>query len=313
MVRLAYALFPASLLLAGCTSFSGAPDPVITVAQADRMVALYPPDAVIAQLATYETDDERTTFRNRVVSAYLMASDAKYGQFRRDISKNVKGGNIAFDLATLGLTGLASRWTSAAKDLAASATVLGGARASLNRELYFERTLPTLLSLMDSSRLTVRSDILKGLSEPESLYTMQDAFSDLWRYQSAASIDGAIQQAAAAAAEEAKQAKLDYSKAVALCEVSDELGKGRKDIMRAVEKEARAAATEPDAAKAAEHRAVVQKVAVATGMADAEVAANEQATNSQLRAISDYLLTVCSPETLATFRSAVTQAGAQLP
>jgi hypothetical protein len=304
---------PALLLVTGCTSFSGVPQPVITVAQADRMIGLYPPDSVISQIATYETDGERTTYRNRVVSAYLMAADAKYDQFRGDLSRNVKGGNVAFDLATLGLTGVASRWTSMAKDLAAGATIAGGARASLSRELYFEKTLPTLLSLMDSRRLTVRSDILKGLSEPESIYTMQDAFSDIWRYQSAASIDGAIQQAAAAAAEEAKAAKLDYSKAVALCEVSDEVGKGRKDIMRVVEKEARAAAAATDPAKIKEHRTVVQKVAIAAGVANAADAANVEATNAHLRAISDYLLTICSAETLAAFQSAAKQAGAKLP
>jgi hypothetical protein len=299
--------------LSACASFDGAPKPVITVAQADQMVALYPPDTVIGQLATYQTDGERTTYRNRVVSSYLMAADAKYDEFRRDISKSIKGGNVAFDLATLGLTGVASVWAKAADELAAAATVMAGSRASLNKELYFERTLPILLSLMDSSRLKVRSDILKGLSEPESTYTMQDAFSDIWRYQAAASIDGAIQQAAGAAADEAKQVKLDYSKAVALCEVSAELGKGRKDIMRGIEKEKNQAATATDAAAAAAHRATIQKVAIAAGMTDAKVAADKDATEAQVNSISDYVLTICSPETLATFRGAVIQAGVKLP
>ncbi len=89
------------------------------------------------------TPDERTIERNRVVASYLMAADAKYDQFRGDLSRNVKGGNVAFDLATLGLTGLAlAPGRRLREDLAAGATVIGGARASLNRELYFEKTLP---------------------------------------------------------------------------------------------------------------------------------------------------------------------------
>ncbi len=39
MVRLACALLPISLLLPGCTSFSGVPEPVITTAQAQSLVS----------------------------------------------------------------------------------------------------------------------------------------------------------------------------------------------------------------------------------------------------------------------------------
>ena len=207
MARHLCAFLAPALFLSACTSFSGAPDPVISTVQAQKMIAGYSPEAVILALASLTSDAERTTYRNRVVASYLMASDAKYEQFRRDISKNVKGGNVAFDLATLGMTGLASQWAKAADELAAGATALAGGRATVNRELYFEKTLPTLMSLMESRRLTVRSDILKGLSQPESIYTMQDAFSDLWRYQSSATIDGAIQRAAAAAAERGRAAR----------------------------------------------------------------------------------------------------------
>jgi hypothetical protein len=292
------AIAAAALLLPGCTSFSGTPAPVITVAQAQALVADKLPDRVIANMATM-SPDQRTIERNRVVASYLMAADAKYDQFRGDLAGNVKGGNVAFDVLTLGLTGLASRWTSAAKDLAAGATVVGGTRASLNRELYFEQTLPTLLSLMDSSRLAVRANILKGLAQPETAYTIEDAFSDIWRYQAAASIDGAIQQAAAGAAQKANETQRDYSKAVDYCSLPDSIANERLVLMRSVEH----SATGPDGAK------VVQQAAHVAGLADAPLATSEEQIGKQLDDIANYALTLCSAEQVATFKTKLTEAG----
>lgn len=312
MVRNAYPFLVACLALAGCTSFSGAPQPVISVQQARAMIDLYPPDKVVQNIEAMTVPADRTSYRNRVVASYLMATDAYYDQFRRDLAKNVKGGNIGFDLATLGLTGLASQWKNAAGELATIATVTGGTRATLNKELYFEKTLPTLLSLMESRRLTVRSEILKGLSQPESAYTIQDAFSDLWRYQSAASIDGAIQQAAAAAADEAKDAKLDYSKAVELCTVDDEIDAGRRKIIDALQAEANAAAAATDAQVARGHRQRIQLAMAAAGKPEAAVPTDVTTTDAQLDAIADYVLTICSSQGVTDFTGKVRNAGVKI-
>jgi len=290
-----------ALLLAACTSFRGVPEPVVTTAQAQLLIQDKLPDAVVRNMKDM-SPDERTVERNRVVSSYLMAADAKYDQFRGDISQNVKGSNIAFDLATLGLTGLASRIKDSAQSLSAAATVVGGARASLNHELYFERTLPTLLSLMDSSRLAVRAEILKGLAKPETQYTIEDAFSDIWRYQAAASIDGAIQQAAAAAAQKADAAAIDYSKAVDYCSVPEAVADQRILIMRSIE----AAASGTDGPK------LLQAAAQAAGMADAPLATNADQSGEQLDKIGDYVLALCSADQVANFRQRLTQAGVSI-
>lgn len=302
-----------ALLLSGCTTFSGSPEPVITVAQAQAMIHNLEPDSVLLAMAQLPTEGERNSYRNRVVATYLMAADARYDQFRRDISKNAKGGNVAFDLATLGLTGLAATWKNAATSLATGANVVAGARASLNRELYFEKTLPALLSLMDSSRLTVRADILKGLSEPENVYSMEEAFGDIWRYQSAASIDGAIQQAAAAAAEEADEAKIDYSKAVQLCRVSNDIGATRRSIMFALEGLKKGANDPTNAQAAIDNRTKIRDVAKEAGVADAQIATDAQTTQTQVSAIASYLRSLCTEQNVAAFRDKVTAKGVTIP
>jgi hypothetical protein len=300
------ALAVLSVCLSACASFSGAPDPVITVADAQSAITGNKPGEVIQRMKDM-TADQRTLERNRIVASYLLAADAKYGQFRRRLSWDVKGGNVLFDVATLGLTGLASSWKSAADDLAAAATVVGGTRASLNRELYFEKTLPTLLSLMDSSRLAVRADILKGLAQPETAYTIQDAFSDLWLYEEAATIDGAIQQAAAAAARKADEVAIDYSKAVKFCTVSDAVANERLMAMTALEDLVDESKHAP--AELAENRKILQQAAIAAGVSNAPLAANDADTSTQLDQISDYLLSLCNAEPVAAFKAKLTEKG----
>lgn len=307
MLRGPFAAVALAILLAGCTSFSGSPQPVITIAQAQTLISGNLPNEVITRMAPM-TPDQRTIERNRVIASYMMAADSKYDQFRRDISQNVKGGNVAFDLATLGLTGLASQWKRAADELAAGANVVAGGRATINRELYFEKTLPTLLSLMDSSRLTVRADILRGLAQPETVYTIQDAYSDIWRYQAAASIDGAIQQAAAAASEKAQEAEIDYSKAVSYCTVPQAVATERQTIMWRLEDIAAEAETAaPDRAQAA--RQQIQQAALAAGVQGAVLSTDAATTNTQLKSIADYLLGLCAAEPVAAFKTRLTQAG----
>jgi len=294
------------LVLSACASFDGQPEPVISPLKATALIEGQDPSTVIAHMSHLGAD-ERTLYRNRVVAGHLLAMDARYYQFRRDLSRNVKGGNIGFELATIGTTGVASLWAKGADELAAVATALAGGRATVNRELYFEKTLPALLSLMDSKMLTVRSDILKGLSQSEDRYTIEEAFTDLWRYQSAASIDGAIQQAAAAAAEEAKAANIDYSKAVTFCRATNELADRRRAIQIAVEEHEIAAESDP--AKAVDSRKKIQAAAIAAGMSGAAPAANAEEAQIQITYVAEHLLTICSDATLASFSASLQQAG----
>jgi hypothetical protein len=312
MLRVPFAVSVLSALsLSACTSFSGVPEPVISVQQARQMVEFNLPDAVIQEMAGM-TPEQRTVKRNRVVASYLMAADAKYDQFRGDLSRNVKGGNVAFDVLTLGLTGIASRAKKAADDLAAAATVTGGVRSSLNRELYFEKTLPTLLSLMDSRRLEVRTDIINGLAKPETEYTIEEAFGDIWRYQAAASIDGAIQQAAAGAADQAQQAEYDYSKAVKVCRVPQDVGGSRRSIMLAIER-AKKDANSANAETAAAARTRLRDVAAAAGITDAALATDAATAQAQVSQIATHLRGLCSAQDVEAFRAKVQEAGVTIP
>ena len=293
-LKRAYILI-APLVLSGCASFDGMPEPVIQSKTAINAIEKnYQLDAVITAMASLE-EGPRTNYRNRVVSAYLLALDARYFDFRRDLSRNIKGGNIGFDLALLGLTGSAAIWDSAAAELSAVATAIAGGKASLNRELYFERTLPALIALMEAQRLDVRSDILRGLTEIESEYTIEEAFGDLARYQAAASLDGAIQKASEVAAGEGSRAKYDYSKAVELCSPDPDVAEARRTLLRELNA----------GRQTSDGRLRYAKAAVAAGMVDARPTEDDEVAFLQSQKIGDFMRNICTMDGVEKYKNAI--------
>lgn len=285
----------AAVMLAACSSFDGSPEPVF---DADTTVAdvqaKYPFDTVVDYVSSQDGDN-RKVYRNRVVASYLLAMDARYFAFRRNLSRNLKGGNIGFDLALLGLTGSAAIWDQAASELAAAATAVAGARSGINRELYFERTLPALIALMEAERLSVRAEILRGLTQSEDEYTVQEAFADLHRYEAAASIDGAIQKASEIAGAHSAQARYDYTKAVELCEATDELADQRRAFFTELE----------NGRETAEGRERYARAAQVAGLAGAEATEDPAVAFQQQQAIADYLRGICAAPTLELYKSKV--------
>lgn len=281
--------------VSGCASFDSMPEPIF---QADATVATvtktYPFDGVVQAMAGQDADF-RKVYRNRVAASYMLAVDARYFEFRRNLSRNVKGGNVAFDFALLGLTGGAAIWEKAATELAVAATAVAGARASLNRELYFERTLPALMSLMEAQRLDVRTSILRGLSQSEDQYTVQELFADLARYEAAASIDGAIQKASEIAGAQVLQSQLDFSKTIELCEAPDDVANERRSYFQQLETGRTSLAGRERYARAA----------VIAGVTDAQATEDPLLYERQQQAIADYLRGICVQATLDVFKQQV--------
>jgi hypothetical protein len=280
---------------AGCATFDGMPQPVFPAdATVARITAAYPLDTVVQSMAGQD-GDARKIYRNRVAAAYLMAIDARYFAFRRGLSRNMKGGSLGFDLVLLGLTGSAAIWEQAADELAAAATGIAGARASVNRELYFERALPALISLMEAQRLDIRTAILRGLRESEDEYTVQELFADLARYEGAASIDGAIQKASEIAGQQSAQAQINFSRAIELCEAPDEVADARRIYFQQLE-----TGRSTDAGRQRYARA-----AVIAGVSGAQPSEDETVHLQQQQAVADYLRGICTQQTLDLFKQQV--------
>ncbi len=203
--RLALLLAPA--LLAGCASFDGLPKPTISTTTARKIVEKYPIDTALESYYQIKAPADQKAYRDRIIGIYMTAIDSEFMEFRRHLSRQAKSSNFVLDLGVLGLSGGASfAGQRTANILSAGAAGLTGTRGSISKQLFFEQALPAMLGNIDAQRTTVRTQIIQRMQQSADQYPLPVALSDLTRYEEAASLDKAVQTAAADAGDHQKAA-----------------------------------------------------------------------------------------------------------
>ena len=223
----------AAVVLTGCTSFEGAPRPVIGLRQNLAMLDNYKIPAAIEDFDALAgpKPDEAVRYRNKVMAIYMNAMDAQYALFRRKLNDQRKGTNLGLDLATLGLTGAVPLVASGAKDvLGALANAATSSRTAIDKELYFEQTLPALLAAMDAERDDAKANLITNMSKSAAEYPMAVAFTDLSSYEASASFERAADKLTAAASADRAKANAKLENAVAGCNVNEDLSTPRGRI-----------------------------------------------------------------------------------
>lgn len=178
-------------LLGGCASFSGAPtvDPATTLATADPLYASY-------VTRFYATTDmaQRVAVRNEFIEQRSGVIDRAYAGFKESIYTQRVGSAVGVDIATLVLNAAGAALPDAGVKTGTSAlsATLIGSKTSIDKNVYFDRTLPALLAQMDGQRSVVRERILAGMASDATLYPLMQAASDLDAYLQAGSVTGAI-------------------------------------------------------------------------------------------------------------------------
>jgi hypothetical protein len=74
-----------------------------------------------------------------------------------------------------------------------------GAQAVINKDLYYQRTIPALLTQMEANRSKAKLAITKGLGQPDAEYSLMQAYLDLDIYKNAGSMANAISSVTQAA------------------------------------------------------------------------------------------------------------------
>lgn len=203
--RISAALCLVPALLAGCASLKAYPDRSGNVATELQQLDQYFAATVLGTYANKPDADAQKTYRDEVVAGRVRAIDLHFGTFQQAVFREGVDTNIVTDLIILGL-GAATATTGGAglkAALGATTTGVAGARTSIDKNLYFEKTMPALLAQMIASRKTVLVRLQQGLGRNVSQYPLSQALIDLEDYYNAGSIPGAIvaviEQAGAAA------------------------------------------------------------------------------------------------------------------
>ncbi|WP_395391175.1 hypothetical protein WBP07_11450 [Novosphingobium sp. BL-8A] len=81
---------------------------------------------------------------------------------------------------------------SATDELATITAVASGARASIDKRLFFDRTLPAVIASMDAERAAIKADIARMRTLPVEQYDLASAMNDVNRLQQAGRLDQAV-------------------------------------------------------------------------------------------------------------------------
>ena len=184
--------------LTGCASTSGFSErPVSPKEQLNMLQEKYflPATNVLEQYAD-KSDQDKRAYRDEVVHGRLLTIDLQYGLFKEAIYKEGIVSNISLEIlgVAMGGAGAAVSGATTSRILSALSGGISGSKTAINKNLYFERTMPALIAVMDAEREKLRAEIFEGLLQEHRAYTLGHALSDLERYLQAGSIPGAIKE-----------------------------------------------------------------------------------------------------------------------
>ena len=208
-------LIPFTLVLTGCVSTSGFPERPETIkTELESLQATYflPGKDVLAEYNRRE-ESEKQSYRDDVVHGRLLAIDMQYGLFKQAIYEEGVTTNLTIDTlgVVVGAAGAVVTGSDGSRILSALSGGISGTGTAINKNLYYERTLPALLALMDAKRDEIRAEILTGLVLDHGGYPLGRALTDLERYVQAGSIPGAISEVLATAGEAKTKAEAKIS------------------------------------------------------------------------------------------------------
>lgn len=213
--------------LNACASIEGAPHATISTEVMRSTVNDFGYAKVIRAFYGTNKDREglsRHDYRDMVVSVYLGAIDSEYYDFRQRLAASGRGSALGLDLAVLALSGLTGVVKeSARREFATATTVVGGSRAAVDKNLFFDRTLPSVISAMDAERARVRTSIEAKLDLDSARYPLAAAFNDIAQYQLAGTLERGTQRVATVTADDAADAQRELEQAVEACETIEDL------------------------------------------------------------------------------------------
>lgn len=197
------------LLATGCAALKGYPETSSDPGAELTVLAKYFQPNYIQGCIDKQDNLERRRCRDEIVNGRIRAIDLHFNAFQKELFKGGVTGNIAVDWAVLALsaTGAVAGTAATKAALAAASGGLVGAKGSFDKNAYFEKTMPVILSRMIAERKKVLATIREGMAgDSIEEYPLHRALIDVEDYYSAGTLPGAIMAVAEDAGKTAKKA-----------------------------------------------------------------------------------------------------------
>lgn len=190
----ALALISVLAVCAACSPLRGFPD---NPDDNDQNIKDLQTLAVDAKAKYYASTDPATlkSLRNRVILSEMQIYELNFTEFQEKLWGDNNLFNASSDLTVLALTGLAATTGNATTKSALAAASAGiiGAKGAIDRDIYFQQTLPAVLAQMSANRDKIKATILNNLNKDDASYPLLQGEADLQVLVRASSIPDAIQ------------------------------------------------------------------------------------------------------------------------
>jgi len=180
------------LLAVGCAALKAYPDrPVSVDDQLRNLTWCFDPSSEKPP----ESGVGLTAWRNEVVNCRIRAIDLQFTSFEQSIARENIGLNTGADIAVLGL-GAATALTGGAGTKSILGAISGGVigtKGIIDKDVFYSKTMPALLTQMEAQRKSQLVKIRNGLKLPVGTYPLSEALIDVEEYFKAGSIPAALQ------------------------------------------------------------------------------------------------------------------------
>jgi hypothetical protein len=234
--------FAAALLATGCQTVrnGGAPTESFNLDNDIRALSVhFNGPTTIHDYYAIEDEAGRLASRNKFISGRLALIDLNYLQYVRALTTDKQLANIGTELAnmSLGLAGTLVGGVRAKTNLAAAATGLGGTKTTIDKEVYYEKSMDALIGSMNAARKELLVEILTGLATKKvDDYPFEVALARLDEYYMAGTIKGALAFITTQAAMKEKASDIEIKNLPTLFRSSPEIIEQKKMLFDALPK-----------------------------------------------------------------------------
>lgn len=146
--------------------------------------------------------------RDRMIAGRLVMMNLQYLQFIKSLNAEKQFIDTATEILVLSLNLSAASVSGETVKTILSAVSAGvvGSKIAIDKNFYYEKTMPALVASMNAQRKLMLTPILQGLGESLDVYPVEKAVTDLEAYYQAGTLIGAINAIQATAAEKEKEA-----------------------------------------------------------------------------------------------------------
>lgn len=173
--------------------------------------------------------------RNKFIASRLVITNIEYLKFIKSLSAEETQIHSATDMLvlTLDVVSAAVIPVNTKSILSGLSAIAGGVRLSIDKNVYYEKTMSALISSMNAQRKEVLSKLLSGATRTLKGYPFEQALSDINDYYLAGTIQGALAaiQSAAAVKEVAADAQIQKLTKDRDPGFVEETAQGRVDIL----------------------------------------------------------------------------------